>query len=98
MTTPGEEIKAHVKRKQAADSSDEGEPSEDNKGGYKRRGAEKSADKGGETGKGMKCFVGRCGFGGDHRWTACHAVGPIGQKEHCTHCRKSLDGPSCPPQ
>ena len=78
VTIRGEEIKAHTRKKRDADSIDEGEPSDVDEGGYKRRGAEKSADKDAKRGKANKWFVGCYGCGGDHRWTACHAVGPIG--------------------
>ena len=61
-----------------SDSRDEGEPSNDDEGGYKIRGVGKSVDKDAKSGKGEKWFVGCYGCRGDHRWTACHAVGPIG--------------------
>ena len=86
----GEEIKAHVKKKRDADNNDEEEPSDDDDNGGNRCSAGKSDGRAGRSGKaGAKMwFVGCYGCGGDHRWTACHAVGPIGQKERCTRCGK----------
>ena len=88
VTIRGEEIKAHAKKKRDVDSSHEEEPSDDDGGGNMRRGAGKSADKDGKSGKAGMWFSGCYGCGVDHRWTACHAVGPIGQKERCTRCGK----------
>ena len=90
VTIRGEEIKAHAKKKQDADSSNEEEPSDDGGGGSMRRGAGKSGGRDGKSGKAgaKKWFVGCYGCGGDHRWTACHALGPIGQMERCTSCGK----------
>ena len=88
VTVRGEEIKAHTKTKRDANSSGKGEPGDNNGGGYKRRGGGKSADKDGKSGKAKRWFVGCYECGGDHRWTARHAMGPIGHKERCTRCGK----------
>ena len=55
-----------------------------------RCGVGKSEGRDGKSGKARakKWFVRCYGCGGDHRWMACHAVGPISQKERCTRCGK----------
>ena len=32
--------------------------------------------------------MGHYGCDEDHRWSVCHAVGPIGQRERCSRCGK----------
>ena len=80
VTMRGEEIKAHAKKKRDADRTDEEEPSDSDGGGSMRRGAGKSEGRDGKSGKaGAKMWFVVCyGCGGDHKWTACHAVRPIG--------------------
>ena len=79
VTIGGEDIKAHTKKKQEADSSEE-EPSGDGDSGHKKHGAGKNDRGDGKSGKtgAKKWFVGCYRYGGDYRLTTCHAVGPIG--------------------
>ena len=91
----GEEIKAPAKRKRAASSTDDEAPNEDegqqdeHKSGI-GKGTMWNDGKDGYDGKDKdkdstrKWFVGCYGCGGDHRWSACHAVGPIGQRDKCS--------------
>ena len=76
----GEEIRAQTTKKRDANGIGDGEPSDDNDNGHKRREAGESAGRGAKKGSGRKLFVGCYGCGKDHGWTACHPVGPFGQK------------------
>ena len=82
ITIRGEEVKAHSKkRKTESDDSDTGDE-EDTKT------AKKGKDVGQTRGDGKQWFSGCYGCGEDHRWSACQAVGPLGQRKKCTRCGK----------
>ena len=82
ITIRGEEVKAHSKkRKTESDDSDTGDEE-----GTKT--VKKGKDMGQTKGNGKQWFSGCYGCGEDHRWSACQAVGPLGQRKRCTRCDK----------
>ena len=82
ITIRDEEVKAHSKkRKMERDDSDTG----DEEG---TRTVKKDKDMGQTKGDDKPWFSGCYGCGEDHRWSACQAVGPLGQRKRCTRCDK----------
>ena len=83
ITVRGEEIKAQpAKKKKGRDESD----TDDNDDDEAPR-KSKNADQAKGEGK-KRWFKGCYGCGEDRRWTACHLVGPLGQRLRCTGCGK----------
>ena len=82
ITIRREEVKAQPKKKKR---EREDSDTDDEEGDTTAKSGTDAAQTKGDS---KRWFVGCYGCGEDHRWSACQAVGPLGQRTRCTRCDK----------